>query len=485
MHNFKITSAIIIAVTTNIACSSNDSTTSAVAESTLDWQACKSVEALECAELQVPMDYSRTDSEKITLSLIRKPSSGDNKLGALLFNPGGPGGSGVELIESFHEIETIPDSITSAYDIVSFDPRGVGLSTPVSCVEFGLNDFDDYPKDAAAINQLHDQYASFASACSDKYGSYLQQLGSLNVVRDMEEIRKAMGEDKLNFVGYSYGTRLAALYLQEFPTSSGRIVLDGSVHPESSLDRLVRESLPVYQSNVRSAVAQCISFDSNCDVDGLMAVLDTRMSTLSDDQSVEAQLEFSILLELLTLVAEDPAIGMLAAGTLYEYLTTLDASVLILASAQLEELGIIGSSEEEGDETMSSAVICADDAFRPTPSSLVSLLAPFNDLSNFGAEAQLAQAAICANWPTALEPLPLITTSTAPLSLVIGGTTDAQTPIAWSEAMAQSIGGLFVTSEHLGHSVVFYNSSSCIDSIVEQFLLDGLAPTKTQCDSED
>lgn len=484
MHNFKLTSAIIFIVAASIACSSNDSTTSPVTQSTLDWQTCEFVDALECTKLQVPMDYSQPDGEQVTLSLIRKPSSGDNSLGALLFNPGGPGGSGVEQIEYFHEIETIPDSILAAFDIVSFDPRGVGQSMPVSCGEFGLSEFEDYPKDAAAINALHDQYASFAAACSEKYGSYLQHLGSLNVVRDMNEIREAMGEDKLNFVGYSYGTRLAALYLQEFPTSAGRIVLDGSVHPESSLDRLVRESLPAYQSNIRSVVAQCVAFDSNCNVEGLMSVLEGRINTLVNDQSVEAQLEFSLLYELVTVIAEDPAIGMLAAGTMYDYLTTLDVGLLVEASIQLEQLGITDGEGVADDETITSSVICADDAFRPTQDSLASLLAPFNDLSDIGAEGRIAQAAMCTNWPTALEPLPLIATDTAPLSLVIGGATDAQTPLAWSEAMAQAVGGLYIRSEHFGHNVVFQDTSACIDSMVEQFLLDGLAPDQTQCNAE-
>ncbi len=473
------------AVIASIACSSNDSTTNAVNQSTLDWQACESVDVLECTEFQVPMDYSQPDGEQITLSLIRKPSSGDNKLGALLFNPGGPGGSGVELIEAFHEFEAIPDSILAAYDIVSFDPRGVGQSTPVSCVEFGLNDIDEYPKDAAAINTIYDQYASFASACSGKYGSYLQHLGSLNVVRDMDEIREAMGEDKLNFIGYSYGTRLAALYLQEFPTSSGRIVLDGSVHPDSSLNQMIRDSLPAYQSNIRSAVAQCTTIESNCDVNELMSILETRINNLLDDQSVEAQLEFSMLFELLNLIAEDPAIGMIAASTIYHYITTLDVSVLIEASIQFELLGITDGEEGVDDETMTSAVMCADDDFRPTKDSLVGLLAPYNDLSDIAAEGWIAQSAMCVNWPPALEPLPLIATSTAPSSLVIGGTTDAQTPLAWSEAMAQAIGGVYIRSEHLGHGVVFDNTSACIDSMVEQFLLDGLAPAQTQCNSED
>lgn len=480
MFNFKFISAVTIAASASIGCSSNNSSTSATNQSSLDWVQCDSVEALECTELEVPMDYAQTDGEKITLSLIRKPSTGDNKLGALFFNPGGPGGSGVEFLEQFHDIDAIPDSIFAAYDIVSFDPRGIGNSTAVDCSEFGSGDFEAYPSDEADINLLQAQYTSHANNCLAKYGSYLQQLGSLNVVRDMEEMRKAMGEEKLNFIGYSYGTRLAALYLQEYPTTSGRIVLDASMHPDPSILGLTQEALPSMQSSIRSVIAQCANFDTNCDVDALMATLATRLATLSDDTSIPAQFEFSLLGEILISSIEEPEFGLFAAESIYNYLISLDVAVLIQFNEQLEQLGYDGDDDADND-TAFYAVMCADDAIRPSQSSIVDLLDPFNQVSDIAAEVQIAQAAICTNWPEAINPLPVIASGIAPLSIVIGGTTDAQTPLSWSQEMAQAIGGVFITSDHPGHTVVFNGASSCIDTIVEQFLIDGLAPAETQC----
>jgi pimeloyl-ACP methyl ester carboxylesterase len=481
MLNFKTAGVLVVATTIGIACSSNNSSSNAASEPSLDWAQCDSIQALECSELEVPVDYAQTDGEKITLALIRMPSTSENKLGALLLNPGGPGGSGVELVESLSEIDTIPDSILEAYDIVSFDPRGTGDSRAVDCSEFKDDDFEVYPADAADIEKLHSQNSGFANDCFTKYGSYIQQLGSLNVVRDMDEMRKAMGEEKLNFLGYSYGTRLAALYLQEYPTTSGRIVLDASMHPDSSIQRLSQEALPTMQSNLRSVIAQCDNIDSNCNVDELMSTLASRLVTLSDDLSASAQFEFSLLGDFLISSVEDPEFGQFAAETIYNYLISLDVAVLIQLSNQLEQLGFDQEGEESDSDTAFYAVACADDAARPSPSSLIDLISPFNQLSDIAAELQLAQATLCANWPEAVDPLPVIATSTAPLSLVIGGTSDAQTPLSWSEAMAPAIGGHYIRSEHIGHTVVFNGQSSCIDSIVEQFLLDGLTPTVTQC----
>lgn len=493
MLNIRNGFAIALVVGTMSACSSDDNSTPFVSNA-LTWQACETAAALQCTEIKVPKDYA-IDAEEITLSLIRKPANGNQRRGALLFNPGGPGGSGIELIETFAEHGSIPQSVTSAYDLVSFDPRGVGKSTEVDCQDFGLDDIEDYPTDGAAIGEMHAQFSEFSSACFQKYGTYLQQLGSLNVVRDMEEIRKALGEEKLNFIGYSYGTRLAALYLQKYPTTSGRIVLDASVHPDSAVDKLVKESLPALQTNLRLLLSQCTQTDPDCEVDQLLTRLANRANQLANDASAAAQEEFELFGEIVIAATQDPEFGLLAADTLIEYLNTLDRSVFDRFFALLQQFEYMSETttgeetnddgeEDEDNETAQIAILCADDAFRPSADSLISLLGEFNQISDVFAEAQIPLAGACAGWPAALEPLPPISTNTAPVSLVIGGTTDTQTPIAWSESMAQAIGGVYIRSEHLGHTAVFNDASDCIDTIVEKFLLDGLAPAATECPVE-
>lgn len=495
LNGYSAAVAIGLATVVSVGCSSESNPKPVNAElkpvstemESLRWGNCENATQFQCAELEVPMDHSQIDGEKITLALIRKPASGQ-RIGSLLFNPGGPGGSGVDLIKTFGELNSIPSGVLADYDVVGFDPRGVGGSTPVDCAEFGLDEINGYPVGLEAVRDMHAQITEFSAACVNKNGAYLQQLGSLNVVRDMESIRIALGEDKLNFIGYSYGTRLAALYLQEYPVSSGRMVLDGNVHPDSAVTRLVREALPAFQSNLRLLMSQCTLTDAACDVDQLMSKLASRINELATDPASQA--EFEALGELVVAGIEDPEFGALVADPIISYLNTGDIGVLQEFTEFLQALG--GDSEQSDDseqsnednETAQIAVLCADDAYRPSDTSLVELADELNQISDVLAEAHLTLAAVCSAWPEALEPLPVIGTSIAPLSLVIGGTTDAQTPIEWSEIMAQAIGGHFIRSEHPGHTAVFTGKSECLDDVVEKFLQDGLAPAVAECGEE-
>lgn len=445
------------------------------------WSVCESPSTLECASLDVPLDYSESEGEKITLSLMRKPAPSATRQGALLFNPGGPGGSGIELIKLFEEIDSIPPAVLAAYDLVGFDPRGIGRSTAVDCSGLGLEDISDYPIGEQAIVELHRQLSQFSAACSAKEGQYLQHLGSKNVVRDMDEIRQFIGEDKLNFIGYSYGTRLAALYLQEFPQNSGRIVLDASVSPDSSLTELVRGSLPVLQSNLELVLSRCESTDPGCNVDQLIDRLISRVVSLSTDSAAVSAAEFEIFGEMVSIAAQEPEFGLFAADTIIKYLNSYDVTVLENFAELLESLGEDLDADNEDNETAQIAVLCADDAYRPDAQGLSDLFTDFNGLSDAFAESQLTLAALCSGWPQALEPLAPIASNTAPVSLVIGGTSDAQTPVQLSEEMARAIGGIFIRSEHLGHTSVFAEESDCIDQLVEQFLVDGLLPAVTAC----
>ncbi|MEM7257278.1 MAG: alpha/beta fold hydrolase, partial [Pseudomonadota bacterium] len=356
-----------------------------------------------------------------------------------------------------------------------------GGSTAVDCSDLQADDFDAYPTTDDALRALHQSISDLAAACSNKVGAYLQQLGSMNVVRDMDEIRRAMGEDKLNFIGYSYGTRLAGLYLQTYPQHSGRIVLDGSVLPDSALTPLVTESLPAMQSNLRLFLSQCTNTDPGCSVDQLIARLTDRVEALRNDNNDASQVEFDVLGELVVLSTQEPDFGLFAADAVIEYLNSYDVAVLERFTQLLDALDEDMDDDDSDSETAQTAVMCADDAYRPTADDLITLLAQMNNLSDPFAEAQIGLAGLCAGWPQAVEPLAPIATSTAPLSIVIGGTTDAQTPVQWSETMAQAIGGTYIRSEHTGHTVVFTDQSECVDDLVEQFLLDGLAPTVTQC----
>ncbi len=453
-------------------CDSDNKVTTAAP---LDWQICEATEALQCSTLEVPMIHGDAGGEKITLALNRLPATGTTPLGSLVFNPGGPGGSGLQLIEALQQDNIVPDAIRAAYHLVSFDPRGVGQSTPIDCEEDGVDNLDDYPVTLAELQAIERGITAYATTCFEKIGDYLLHVGSRAVVRDMELIRQSLSEPTLNFLGYSYGTRLAALYAQDYPAKVGRFILDGSLPPTHDTATLFGASLPAMEANLLTLADSCSQF-SSCDPATYKQALESRVQTLIDNGG---ELELQILSRLVIGAVQSPEMIPAVAQALYDYSLAWNAGSLLQIA---DDLDLGGNGDDDGDSiTMEFAVLCADDASRPTATDAEALRDDFNQRSDIFAELQLASALTCAGWPGAVDPLPEISTSQAPPTLVIGGPTDTQTILPWSEQMATAIGGHFLRSEHLGHTTVFSRQNQCTDAAAIDFLLNGTLPDKTVC----
>ena len=456
---------------------SKSSTTATAADATqppeLQWSPCAENDQLECTTLEVPMVHANPDGEKITLALNRLPSTSDSKRGSLLFNPGGPGGSGVDMLSIFVEEEVVPETVRDAYDLVGFDPRGVNNSTPVDCLDFYDEDTIDYPLDLADLQAYEASNAVYVQQCVDKYGDYLQHLGSADVVDDMELMRKALGESQLDFIGYSYGTRLAALYAQNYPTTTGRIVLDASLPPTHGNIELFEGQLVPHERNLQLFADLCQSH-SECDPASYkQQIIDHTNRIISDGNDFELDIVGTVLL----LAIQEPQIAVELSEPFYNYLQSGDTTELLAIA------GIIEDSEDSDfdDGTAQRAVICADDSTRPTIEEIENLRARFNEQSDLVAELQMIGAASCIGWPQALRPLPAIATDIAPEVLVIGGPADSQTPAVWGERMAQAIGARYLLSEHLGHTVVFNGNNPCADQVAIDYLVAGVLPDQSVC----
>ena len=459
------------------ACSSQgDGSPDDSERSTLAWQSCADQPLLQCATLEVLSDPADTQSETIPLALNRLPSIQGARGGIVLINPGGPGGSGIELLEELSGADALPRAVREKYDIIGFDPRGVGGSMAVDCSESGTTEINEYLATEQSIEQYTQRLSATATACEQRYGAYLQQLGSQNVVHDMDAIRRAAAEDKMHFIGYSYGTRLGALYLQTYPESSGHFILDGSLRPESDVESLVTGAVGALQASLVSLLEGCSSIDAGCSTEGLLEDLEETIAMLADDGREE---ELEIVVTIVYFAAENPALGPFLLEPLHQYLLTGDISEL----RNIYE-GALGDFLDDGDDTAERAVMCADDATRPTAGDLVTLLAEYDQLSDIFAEVNLSQAGMCSGWPASLAALPTIATAQAPPALVIGGTTDTLTLARWAEEMARSITGFYLESDHLGHTVVFSGASPCVDAIAEEFLLTGLQPVQSTCSSD-
>ncbi|MEE9318955.1 MAG: alpha/beta fold hydrolase [Granulosicoccus sp.] len=439
----------------------------------LSWTPCG--EPLECAELTVPIDYANPTANVIHIDLIRYPAKQQTRKGSLLTNPGGPGGSGIELVRDLIEFNAIPPAILAEFDIVGFDPRGVAGSSAINCTDDNIELDDAYPNTRAEVELVYNAISQFAGTCFEQYGSYVQFLGSNNVVRDMEEIRKAMQEPMLNFLGYSYGTRIAALYLQAYPATSGRMILDGSMPPQPDTLNLWFGGMQAAQVNISSMLAKCTIIDAQCDSGELAIQLQNKVDAL--EAAPGPRDEINALGAILQLAATIPAIDELVIKALHPYLTAGNINPLITLLARINE--ILGDSGVNTGAYL--AVMCADDPARPTVDSLVGLLPTFNAASDLLAESYVSSAAICAGWPESIDPIPVIATGQAPVSLVIGGPTDAQTPLQWAKETAFALGGQFLRSEHEGHTVVFSQTNVCSDAAAENFLREGLLPATDNC----
>ncbi len=210
-----------------VACSNTTESEAARAgaDTTIDWESCGQI---ECATFAVPLDYAKPDGDTIELSLIRiKARDQGRRLGVLMANPGGPGASANDFMRVWGSL--LSGEIRDRFDLVSFDPRGVGESSPVVCHD-NLQELvavDPDPDTEAEWQAAKAESKTFADNCAEKYAGVLPFLGTNNVARDMDAIRAALGEEKLNYVGYSYGTSIGAVYADMFPTRIRSMVLDG------------------------------------------------------------------------------------------------------------------------------------------------------------------------------------------------------------------------------------------------------------------
>ena len=199
----------------------------------IDWQSCG--HGFFCGTLLVPLDYANPDGTAITLMVAKRPGDGDKQIGSLIINPGGPGGSGVGYVGYFNAAGL------ENYDIVGWDPRGVGRSTPVTC--FGKDDLDHYfsmdssPDNAAELQARIDEQTASDDPASIGSGALLEHISTMETVRDLDLLRGLVGDSKLNYFGASYGTRIGALYAEMFPQRVGRMILTAqstSIQPPRS-----------------------------------------------------------------------------------------------------------------------------------------------------------------------------------------------------------------------------------------------------------
>ncbi len=434
----------------------------------IEWDDCGRT---ECATLEVPLDYGDPGGERIEVYVVRTPASGDRK-GALFTNPGGPGAGGAEFAEVLPLI--LPGEISEHFDIIGVDPRGVGGSTPVDCgVDskelYGVDSSIDSPEDEEALLDVSRRYVE---DCEAKHGDLLAHVGTRDVARDMDAVRAAMGDDKLSYLGFSYGTAIGQVYADLFPDRVRSMVLDGVLELGPTGLELAHEQAAGFETALERFVEYCDAAEG-CAVagDSLQAVEDV-LALAEEPGGIPAP-------------DADRAAGpgeanlgisyALYSQSLWTQLGDALAAALDGDGSDLVDLadGYLGI----GDFEIYFAVNCIDFAW-PTgdpDAFLTAAKATAEESPHFG-EALVNDYIRCVDWPVSPTPLEATTAPGTPPIVVISTTGDPATPYEAGVLVADTLeNGILVTNEGDGHTVVG-NGKGCIDDLVTAYLVDDVVP---------
>ena len=451
------------------------------------WSQCE--EKFECAKVKVPLDYSNPGARAITLSVIRlKTADQKNKIGSLLVNPGGPGGSGYDYGKSAEFIVT--SKVLKRFDIVGFDPRGVGRSTPLWCLTAPETDafvaVDGAPDSPLQEQNYIDQSKLLARRCQERAGALLPFVGTLDVARDLDILRAVLGDKKLNMLGKSYGTLLGATYAHLFPQNVGRIVLDGAVDPSVPIGEMNREQAKAFEvalnSYLDNYVEQCqVSGEcpfgiSRKEAQSTLVELITNSDTQplpSDSKRPVTQSE--VILGIISSLYDSDGGWSALTPALTQAVQGDGTGLLALADFYVDR-------NENGKYDINSneigyAVNCLDKNETQSIESVRSEAAELSKISpTFG--RYLAWSAFpCNYWPVApkMVPVPLSAPSATPI-LVVGTLRDPATPLRWAASLAKQLGsGQLLTYNGDGHTA-YTRGSSCVDSAVDRYFLTGKMP---------
>ncbi len=447
----------------------------------LDWSECG--DGFECADVTVPMDYDEPDGETISIA-VKVLQAGGESLGALFINPGGPGGSGIELVENASS--TFGDPLLESYDIVGFDPRGVGASTAVRCYDSAqLDDLFSRTYDLTT-DRGFDRYLSdltaYGEACEANTGELVHHLDTVTAARDLDVLRAALHQPQLTYLGYSYGTFLGAIYAEHFPDSVGRLVLDGAVDPSLNYAEITQGQIAGFDVAYRSYLEDCLS-SADCpftgDVDAAVHQTTQLVHQLADTPAPSGDPERPVtdsdLYNAIVIALYSPDSWPVLTSAMAALINNDDgAQIRFLADVAMER---DDNGEYPEDEGAFRLIDCSDYPVELDQQRSRELAEENAEISELFGEAFSYGEVGCAAMPITSDAVrePIHAEGTPPI-VVIGTTRDPATPYDWAESLAEQLdSGVLIGYEGDGHTA-YGGVSSCVDTAVESFLIDGVVP---------
>ena len=426
---------------------------------TVDWSDCGSA---ECADLEVPVDYDDPEGDTLPVSVLRVPASGD-RIGALFVNPGGPGGTATDFASTMAAV--LPSEVTDRFDIVGVDPRGLGASA-ISCdgdMEelYGVDYSIDSPEDTAALLDVSQRYID---GCEENAGDLLPYLSTENVARDIDAVRAAMGDDQLNYLGYSYGSAIGQVLAELFPERVRAMIIDGIVDlGPTGVDTAIDQA-----AGFETALT---SFAADCDADASCPIAPDALGAI---ERLQAQVEQA------PIPGDDGELGpgQLSTGLampLYSETLWPDLADAVADALAGDGSGMLALEDQYlgvADFDVYFAVNCLDWEWPEDPNELLAAGAAATAESPHFAEPIVNDYVRCAMWPVEEEPMPAVTAPDAPPILVVSTTNDPATPYEAGVRTAERlVSGVLLTYEGDGHTVVG-NGVACVDDIATAYLVD-------------
>ena len=441
----------------------------------------------ECATLKVPVDYASPGGASVDVALLRvKARATSQRIGSLVVNPGGPGGSGVDYAKSANRI--VGPEVRNRFDVVGFDPRGVGKSAPIDCLDDkDLDEFlsmDPTPDDPAEERAFIAGSKKLADGCKARGGALLAHVSTEDVAKDMDVLRSALGEQKLNYLGKSYGTYLGSTYADLFPTNVGRFVLDGVVPPDLTSKEVSEGQARGFELATRSYVESCVK-KANCPVgttveEGMQWIraflkgLDTQPLTVTNDRRVTKLTE---------------GWGSMGIGAaLYDQGQWTQLSDALRSAKNGDGNALMALADEYADRTPSGqysgnimeviyAVNCLDKPDTADVAQVEANAAEFTKTApTWG--AFLAWGSVpCGVWPiqTGKQPHKVAAPGSGPI-VVVGTTRDPATIYEWSVRLRQQLSNaVLITFDGDGHTA-YTRSNACVDRPIDAYYVSGTVP---------
>jgi len=446
---------------------------------------------LTCADVRVPRDYDALSKGYLDIRLLRLASTDPKgRVGSLLVNPGGPGASGIDFVRQASEAKIIPAALRKKFDIVGFDPRGVNQSSAIRCIDNldAQAKLDPSPDDDKEFQQLVDAARAYAGECAKRNDTTLPYLSTNAVAQDLDLIRQAVGDQKLTYLGFSYGTLIGSLYADRFPDRIRAMVLDGAIDPSLDLEQLRFGQAGAFEKALTSFLDDCAARTdcafhekgrSKKAFDALMASIDTTSlpaPLLHTRRRVGPAIASFAVLAALYAKESWPVLA-----TSLEFAKHGDGSLLLAIADPYRGRKPNGSYSNQQDAY--TANTCLD---FPAPTDVATYrswatklrasaphfagLMAYNDLP-------------CAFWPTPAQRTPgPVRAAGAPAIVIVGTTGDPATPYGWAKALARELeSAVLVTHKGEGHTA--YLTDTCVQKAVNAYLLDLTVPkTGLTCD---